>query len=90
MRNLFAFIWKNNFFFLFLVLEVIALSLVVQNNYYQNVVFVSSTNQITGSFMKTYDNVFQYFSLKVTNEQLAEENARLQSELKRSFIIGAI
>ncbi|MBC8148028.1 MAG: rod shape-determining protein MreC [Bacteroidetes bacterium] len=88
MRNLFAFIWKNNFFFLFLLLEIIALSLVMQNNYYQNAAFVSSTNQITGSFMKTYDNVLQYFSLAATNKELAEENARLQSRLPQSFIIG--
>lgn len=65
-----------------------ALSLVVRNNYYQNAVFVSSTNQITGSFMKTYDNVIQYFSLRLANEKLAEENARLQSGLSRSFLIG--
>ncbi|MCF8298942.1 MAG: rod shape-determining protein MreC [Saprospiraceae bacterium] len=88
MRNLFAFIWKNHFFFLFLFLEIMALSLVVRNNYYQNAVFVSSTNQITGSFMKTYDNVIQYFSLRLANEKLAEENARLQSGLSRSFLIG--
>ena len=88
MRSLFSFIWKNNFIFLFLILEIIALSLVVQNNYYQKAVFVSSTNQITGSLLKSFDNVIQYFSLKHTNEQLAEENAILHSKVSHSFLIS--
>ena len=85
MRNLIAFIWKNYFFFLFLLLEVLSVYLLVQNNYFQRAGFINSTNDVSGSVFQAYNDANQYFHLKQTNEQLARENALLLTKLGSSF-----
>lgn len=82
MRNLLLFLWKHYFFFLFLLLEVMALYLVVNHNYYHRAQILNSTNQLTGTLFSTYSDITGYFQLKLANEQLAEENARLHGQLE--------
>lgn len=77
MKNFFLFLWRQYFFFLFLILEIVSFVLVVQNNYYQRSGFINSTNEFSGGILSLFNNVSQYFSLKETNMDLAEENARL-------------
>ena len=86
MKNLFNFIWRYYFFFLFLLLEVFAGILIIQNNYYQQSVYVQSTNEITGSILRSWNNITDYFSLRERNRVLSEENARLRSESVNSFL----
>ncbi len=86
MRNLISFLWKNYFFFLFVILEIGALALIVNNNYYQQRVFVNSTRDITGNILEKYDNLTSYFALKNANMILSEENARLYNMHPESFI----
>jgi len=83
-RHLFAYILKHYFFFLFLFLEIIAFSLIVQNNY-QRATFLNSTGQVTGTIFNTFNNITEYFALKKTNIILAEENAKLRGVLNTSF-----
>lgn len=85
MRNLFLFIWKHNFFFLFLVLEAISIYFLVNHNYFHRATFINSANTISGSINETYSNVSDYFNLKEANKALAEENARLHSYNKAAF-----
>ncbi|MCE3278457.1 MAG: hypothetical protein K0S44_648 [Bacteroidetes bacterium] len=87
MRNLLLFIWKNYFFFLFLLLESYCIYLVVQNNYYQHASFINSSNNLSASVLKTSHSVQDYFYLKDVNELLAKENAELRSRLKESYSI---
>lgn len=86
MRNLFSFILKNNFFFLFLLLESFALYLSVQHNYYHNSVVIKSTNNITGSVLQSVNSIKEYFALREVNRHLAEENARLHSIIRNAYI----
>jgi len=86
MRYLFAFLWKHNFFFLFLILEVIAFSLIANDNYYQSTTIINSTNRITGSVYTFTNNVSEYFHLRQVNKKLAEENARLHSLSLKAFL----
>ena len=86
MRQLFAYIIRHYFFFLFLFLEIIAFSFVVQNNY-QRATFLNSTGRITGTIFNTFNNITEYFTLKKSNNILADENARLRKSLKESFLI---
>jgi rod shape-determining protein MreC len=88
MRNLFVYIWKQYFFFLFLILEVIAFSLFFQNNAYQRAFFINSANSISGGIYSRYADISEYFSLKAINKNLAEENARYRTQLKSSFLIS--
>ncbi len=84
MRRLFAYIIKFNFFFLFLVLEVLSFILIIQNNY-QRASFLKASNRMTGSVLSLSSNVSEYFSLRKTNLELARENLELRRQLATSF-----
>lgn len=66
------------------MLEVVAFSLVIQNNY-QRASFINSTNHFTGSILSSYHDITEYFYLKKQNEQLLSENAWLRSQIEQSF-----
>lgn len=87
MRNLFSFLLKNYFFFLFLFLEIIATVLIVNNNYFQRSVVINATNEFTGSVKSIFSNVTEYFFLKQTNKILSEENSILHALTEKSYII---
>jgi len=84
-RNLFTYILKQYFFFLFLLLEIIAFSLVLQNNY-QLATFLNSTGKVVGSVLNTFSNISGYFSLKQANESLVRENTRLRNQLRDRLV----
>jgi len=69
---------------MFLFLEIIAFSFIVQNNY-QRATFLNASGKITGTVFNTFNNISEYFTLKKSNHILAEENARLRESLKGSF-----
>lgn len=85
MLNLLHFLWKNYAFFLFILLEIIGLSMVVSNGH-QSAVFAYSSNQIGGRAFNSWKSITQYFKLQEANEQLVAENARLRNELSTSFL----
>jgi rod shape-determining protein MreC len=85
MRNLVTLIWRHYFFFLFLLLETLCISLVVQNNNFQHASFVNSSNALSANIMKTSADVTDYFNLRNTNEKLVKENAELRARLAESI-----
>jgi len=87
MRNLATFIWKNNYFFLFGILQLFSLWLIVDNSIFQRSAIITSTNAVSGSFLSVYNGIDQYFYLKYNNIELAKENALLLTESKNSFLI---
>jgi rod shape-determining protein MreC len=86
MRNLLRFITKNSFIFLFVILEVVAFGMLIQNNNYQNSKFFNSSNFLVGNLYATVNNFNDYFHLKEDNQVLAEQNAKLQSTNVSSFM----
>lgn len=84
MRNLRLFIIKNYFFFLFLIFEIMALSLLVSSNDYQRTTFMNSSSESIGFLMDMKTEFTEYVNLKSANQQLVEENARLHNLLKSS------
>jgi rod shape-determining protein MreC len=81
MQQIFNFIFKNSYRMLFLLLMVIALLLTVQSHSYHKSKIISSANFFTGGVYQMTSNVEGYFNLKIQNEELAKENARLKSLL---------
>ena len=79
MRNLIELINKYNHQILFILLEVFAFFLIIQNNSFQKAAFINSTNGITATSFLVISDVKSYFSLKSTNELLLMENAKLKS-----------
>jgi rod shape-determining protein MreC len=78
MQQIFNFIFKNSYRMLFLLLMTIALSLTIQSHSYHKSKLISSANFFTGGVYQMTSNVEGYFNLKVQNEELALENARLK------------
>ena len=85
MRNLVLLIWKNYFFFLFLLLEALCISLIVQNNNFQRASFINSSNAISANLLQISAGVSEYFNLRNTNDQLVKENAELRLHLMESI-----
>ncbi|WP_419802883.1 rod shape-determining protein MreC [Mucilaginibacter sp.] len=89
MRNLLIFITKYNAFFLFVIFEIIALTIFVKNNNFQKATFISSSNKIVGNIYLKVDQLTDYLKLGITNDSLAQENARLRNQLKSSFYVDS-
>ncbi len=86
MRNLLVFLARHYFFLLFLVLQIISLTLVVNHNYFQRAAAVSASNALIGSMYETRNEVTQYFDLKDQNIQLSEMNAILLGQLESAYL----
>ncbi len=81
MYNLIRFIQKHHFVILFILLEVICIVLLSRSqNYHKQVVF-NTTNDAVGKVYEWGNDIGNYFHLKRTNQQLAEENAMLRQQL---------
>lgn len=81
MRNLFNFLIKYNYWFLFILLEVASFALLVRFNQYQKGVFFTSANVVTGKIYKMSSNLTSYFHLKTANEELLDRNTLLEQEI---------
>jgi rod shape-determining protein MreC len=88
MRNLFAFLWKYQFVILFFVLEIFSIVLLVNSYSYHQSVTYKITSEFSGKIYSAYSNINGYFALKLENERLAAENARLRNQLSSSFLIS--
>ena len=83
MQNLFAFFVKHYHWFLFLVLEMISVTMLFSYNSYQGSVWISSANVVTGTVYRWQAEVEHFFSLTRNNEELTVRNLYLEQELKR-------
>lgn len=86
MHNLFRFLTKYYFFFMFLGLETLALLMVANSHQYQRAVLVRSTNQLAAFVHKVHTGVFDYFSLRKVNLDLIEKNNILLHHSNHSFL----
>ncbi|MBE0661735.1 MAG: rod shape-determining protein MreC [Bacteroidales bacterium] len=86
MQNLFAFLLRYKFFFIFLTMEVVAFSMIINHSFYQRYIFINSANKLTGTLYTWNMGISEYFSLKQVNLQLAEENASLRERLQQSEV----
>lgn len=86
MKYLFIFIKKQSFFFLFIILEVIALLLLVNHNSFQGSRVINTTNAITGSLNYVFTSIGDYFFLEEANRQISLENALLHQKLQTAII----
>jgi rod shape-determining protein MreC len=85
MRNLLRFFIKHHFFILFLFLEIIAFSLLIKNNSFQNASLYKLKYAIVGRISEKYSDFSKYLSLREQNDILLKENAKLYNELESSY-----
>ena len=81
MRNLLDFLIKYHHWFVFILLEVASGVLLFQYNSYQNSVWLSSANAVTGKVYEIESGFTSYLSLKKANEQLALRNFYQERQL---------
>jgi len=81
MRTLLRFFQKYSNLLLFLLLEIIAITLIIQSNSYQRSKLIGLNRQVTGFIYSKVDGAREYFTLKEVNEQLVEENTELRNRL---------
>lgn len=82
MQQILNFIIRNKAFLLYLLLFSIALLFTVQNHSYHKSKFINSANFVSGGVYNKLNAVDQYLDLKVQNENLTEENARLRNQIE--------
>jgi len=81
MRNLLDFLIKYNYWFLFILLEAVCFILLFRFNHYQQGVFFTSANVVTGKVYELSGGVSSYFHLKSTNEALLDRNLALEQQI---------
>jgi rod shape-determining protein MreC len=90
MRNLIIFLWKHNFFILFLILEFFCASLIVQNNNFQRTSFINSSGRMVGNVQSFVNSITEYLNLRNANDALIRENAHLRSLLPNAFYSDSV
>lgn len=85
MENLLRFLIKSSSFLLFLLLEIVSISLIVSHNNYHQSVFLSSANVVIGNIYETVNEATAYFDLNRENALLSRENNALKN--KNSYLL---
>ena len=80
MRKLLDFLGKRHWF-LFVLLEIVSLTLIYRNNAYQRNVIFGSANVLTGHISSLSCLVTSYLDLRDVNKELLERNGLLEMEL---------
>ncbi len=81
MNNLIKFFVKYGIYFFFFALELYAIILIVNGNYFQRSVFYRNCDEITGEIYKVEEAVTYYLSLKEVNQDLSKENVELRNKV---------
>lgn len=83
MQQLIYFLQKYKYFLFFLLLQIIALALTINNHSYHKSKFISSANTISGGLYEKSAQFSDYFKLRSQNEELSQENMRLKNRLEQ-------
>ena len=81
MRRLLEFLVGKRHWFLFILLEIVAITMVYRNNRYQRNIMFSSANVVTGQIASLSASVTSYMNLREINKELLERNGRLELRL---------
>lgn len=81
MRNFILFIRRFFNLILFLILEIVCVILIARTNTLQGNDVMSSANSAIGLMYKKQNEVVYYFGLRMMNDSLLTENARLRQQL---------
>ena len=81
MQNLIRFFRMYNVLIIFLLLQTYSINLYLNNNSFQNSLFINHINNYKGELYSISNNISEYFNLKDINKQLLEENNKLYNLL---------
>lgn len=83
MKEIIKLILKYHFTIIFILLEAISFSLIVQHNNYQRTVFSGRAATFFCYISSLTSDINNYFSLKETNEKLVAENTDLKNIIEK-------
>lgn len=81
MRNLINFILSYSTWFVFTFYVLLSLLLLFSNNGYQQSVYLTSANAVSGGVYGVANGVTGYFNLRQINADLQQSNAKLENEV---------
>lgn len=81
MRNLIEFLAKHHHWFVFILLEAISFTLLFRYNNYQNSMWFSSANVVTGKVYEWSSQLEKFFSLATVNQHLTQRNLALEQKV---------
>lgn len=82
-NNLFDFVGKYSYYFLFVVLEAFSLALLFRFNSYQGSVYFTAANSVVAGINGACEGVTNFFHLQEVNRQLTDQNIALQRETEQ-------
>lgn len=82
MKEIIKLILKYHFTIIFILLEVISFSLIVQHNNYQRTIFSTHTASFFCRISSSLSDMKDYFALRQVNQHLVEENTRLKNAIE--------
>ena len=85
MKSLLTFLYKNNYFFVFLFLEITCFIIISKNSGYQGSSLLNSSNAVSAKVYSTAASVKEYLLLKEENDRLAAENIFLKNKVKIGY-----
>ena len=86
MRNIFLFIRRFFTFFVFLILQGVAIWFLITYNKFHRAKGLGIANEVTGYFNSKYNNVEDFFRMKEENRRLLKLNDSLMNLLGSNFI----
>ena len=87
MRNVFLFLRRYSVFIIFLVMQIIALSMLFTDNRFHNTVMGMVSNEVAGNINNRVDRAEEFLSLSEQNRKLREQNAKLLSLLPNGSLL---
>ncbi|MCU0415625.1 MAG: rod shape-determining protein MreC [Cytophagaceae bacterium] len=84
MFRLLEFIYAIRVFLVFVAIEIVCIWMLVRFNPYHGAAYFSTSSSIAGSVLSIQRGITEYFGLRKTNLELAEENAQLKAALYRA------
>lgn len=87
MKNIFRFFYHNGFVIGFILLQLVAFWLIGNFTFYQQSKLYQAGNSFTGSIEQKKAAFTHYLNLDFANQELVEENARLKTRKKESWIV---
>ncbi|MBC7695714.1 MAG: rod shape-determining protein MreC [Burkholderiales bacterium] len=85
MKNLLNFLYRNNFFFIFLFLEFICVLILIKNNGYQGSSLLNSSNKVSAKIYELESTAKEYLLLRDENERLSKMNTFLLNRIKLGY-----
>ncbi len=81
MKRIYELIFKNQYFLVFLVLQLLAFMFLFNYNTFQRISLFSSSSGMVGDLVRLSSDTKDYFELTELNKALRDENAQLREQL---------